>query len=198
MEEHQDKPFFYHALKVNEELCIGCSHCMNVCPTEAIRIWNGKANIYENQCIDCGECYSACPVHAIVIEDDHFESIFDYKYRVALFPSVLIGQFPDKISTEQVYSVLQELGFTHVYEVERAAEILNEAILDYQQNKADELPIISSFCPAIVRLIQVKFPSLVDNILKLGTPSDIAARFIRKKLLDQGIEQFREISQFLK
>jgi iron only hydrogenase large subunit-like protein len=187
MDEHQDKPFFYHALKVNEDLCIGCSHCMNVCPTEAIRIWNGKANIYENQCIDCGECHRACPVHAIVVEDDKIESIFNFKYRIALFPSVFIGQFPEKISTEQVYSVLQELGFTHVFEVERAVEILNEAILDYQQNKANELPVISSFCPAIVRLIQVKFPSLVDNILKLGVPSDIAARFIRKKLIDEGI-----------
>ncbi len=187
MEEQHDRPYFYHALKVDEEQCIGCSHCMNVCPTEAIRIWNGKANIYENQCIDCGECYSACPVRAIKIEDDHFESIFDYKYRVALFPSVLIGQFPDKISTSQVYSVLLEIGFTHVFEVERAVEILNESIIEYQNKNTDELPVISSFCPAIVRLIQVKFPSLVDNILKLGTPSDIAARFIRKKLLDQGI-----------
>jgi hypothetical protein len=93
----------------------------------------------------------------------------------------------DKISTSQVYSVLLEIGFTHVFEVERAVEILNESIIEYQNKNTDELPVISSFCPAIVRLIQVKFPSLVDNILKLGTPSDIAARFIRKKLLDQGI-----------
>ena len=34
---------FLHALKIREDLCIGCSHCMNVCPTEAIRVKNGKS-----------------------------------------------------------------------------------------------------------------------------------------------------------
>jgi iron only hydrogenase large subunit-like protein len=182
-----DAPFFFHAIKVNEQTCIGCSHCMNACPTEAIRIWNGIANIDENQCVDCGECERVCPVKAIYVEENAFDSIFNFKYRVALFPSVFIGQFPEEIKASQIYSVLHEIGFTHLFEVERAVEILNEAILDYQQKSNIELPVISSFCPAIIRLIQVKFPSLVDNILKLGTPSDIAAQFYKQKLIDCGI-----------
>ncbi|MCK9208040.1 MAG: 4Fe-4S binding protein [Salinivirgaceae bacterium] len=182
-----DAPFFFHALKVNEEVCIGCSHCMNACPTEAIRIWSGKAVIDENQCIDCGECHRVCPVNAIYVDQDEFDTIFNYKYRVALFPSVFIGQFPGEIKAGQVYKTLLEIGFTHVYEVERAVEILNESILEYQGDTSKEHPIISSFCPAIIRLVQVKFPSLVDNILKLGTPSDIAAQFYKKKLIDKGI-----------
>jgi len=184
-----DNSFFFHALKVNEDACIGCSHCMNACPTEAIRIWNGKANIDDNKCIDCGECYRVCPVNAIYVEENEFESIFNYKYRVALFPSVFIGQFSEKISANEIYSELHELGFTHVFEVERAVEILNAEILNAQKNTELELPVISSFCPAIIRLIQVKFPSLVDNILKLGTPSDIAAQYFKKKLIDQGIPE---------
>jgi len=184
-----DKPFFFHALKVNEDACIGCSHCMNACPTEAIRIWNGKANLDENKCIDCGECYRVCPVSAIYVKDSEFESIFPYKYRVALFPAVFLGQFPDTIKASEVYSELREIGFTHVFEVERAVEILNSEILKYQESLEVELPIISSFCPAVVRLIQVKFPSLVDNILKLGTPSDIAAQYYKKQLIDKGIPE---------
>jgi len=190
-----DTPFFFHALKVNEDTCYGCSHCLNSCPTEAIRIWNGKAVIDDNKCIDCGECHRVCPVQAIYVDEDAFDSIFNYKYRVALFPSVFIGQFPEEIVASQVYHVLLELGFTHVFEVERAVEILNETILEYQAIPGKELPIISSFCPAIIRLIQVKFPSLVDNILKLGTPSDIAAQFYKKKLIDQGIPE-EEIGLF--
>ncbi|MFA6403064.1 MAG: [Fe-Fe] hydrogenase large subunit C-terminal domain-containing protein [Salinivirgaceae bacterium] len=190
-----EAPYFFHALKVNEETCYGCSHCLNSCPTEAIRIWNGKAVIDDNKCIDCGECHRVCPVQAIYVEEDAFDSIFKYKYRVALFPSVFIGQFPEDILASQVYHVLLELGFTHVFEVERAVEILNETILEYQKIPDKELPVISSFCPAIIRLIQVKFPSLVDNILKLGTPSDIAAQFYKKKLIDQGIPE-EEIGLF--
>ena len=36
---------FYHALEIDEGNCIGCSRCMKICPTEAIRIINGKAII---------------------------------------------------------------------------------------------------------------------------------------------------------
>ncbi|MBI9065799.1 MAG: 4Fe-4S binding protein [Salinivirgaceae bacterium] len=182
-----DQPFFFHALKVDDKACIGCSHCMNACPTEAIRIWNGKAVIDDNKCVDCGECFRVCQVNAIYVEDNDFEQIYRFKYRVALFPAVFVGQFPEEIKVSQIYSELHKIGFTHLFEVERAVEILNESIVDYQENKENELPIISSFCPAIIRLIQVKFPSLVDNILRLGTPSDIAAHFYKQKLIDEGI-----------
>ncbi|MFO7754910.1 MAG: 4Fe-4S binding protein, partial [Bacteroidales bacterium] len=48
---------FHHALKVDDELCMGCTHCMSACPTNAIRIKQGKAHIMEERCIDCGLCY---------------------------------------------------------------------------------------------------------------------------------------------
>lgn len=190
-----EKPFFFHALKIDEEQCIGCSHCMNRCPTEAIRVWNGKAIIDDNLCVDCGECESICPVKAIYVEDDDFDEIFKFKYRVALIPSVFVGQFPEHIKASQVYSIMHQIGFTHVYELERAVGVLNEVILDYQKKQDIELPVISSFCPSIVRLIQVKYPSLVDNILRLVTPSDLAAAFYKKKMIDEGIPE-NEIGLF--
>lgn len=179
---------FHHAIKVNEDTCYGCTLCMKVCPTDAIRIWNGKAIIHDDKCIDCGECYRACPVNAIYVDENKFDSMFEFKYRVVLFPSVFTGQFPEEISISQIYSELHEIGFTHVFEVERAVEILNNEILDYQSSD-NNLPIISSFCPAIVRLVQVKFPALVRNVLKLQTPSDIAAQYYKKKLLDEGVPE---------
>ena len=68
---------FYHALKVDNELCYGCTHCMMACPTAAIRIENGKAVIIDERCIDCGECMKACPVDAIYVEQDDFKKIFN-------------------------------------------------------------------------------------------------------------------------
>ncbi|MCF8303994.1 MAG: 4Fe-4S dicluster domain-containing protein [Bacteroidales bacterium] len=184
-----NKPKFHHALKISKDICIGCTHCMTVCPTEAIRVRNGKAELTDNRCIDCGECFRVCPVNAIIIEQDDFNKIFEYKYRVALVPAVLIGQFPAEISTRQIYSVLMELGFTHVYEVEHGADILSEASNDYMQDHKETRPLISSFCPAIVRLIQVKFPALVDNIIHLKPPLDIAALYYKQQLVDQGIDE---------
>lgn len=184
-----EKPYFHHALKVDQDICVGCSHCMKVCPTEAIRVWGGKAVINENRCVDCGECFRVCPVRAIYIDQDDFEDIFTYKHRVALFPSVLIGQFPDEIRTSLIYQVLKELGFNHVFEVEHGVEIVSDATSDFVNRNNGIKPFISSFCPAIVRLIQVKFPALVDNIVLVRPPSDVSAMYYKKKLMDQGVHE---------
>lgn len=181
-----EKAHFYHALKVVEEVCIGCTHCMNVCPTSAIRVKNGLADINKNACVDCGECLNSCPVNAIIVEQDDFTQIFHFKQRVALLPTVLLGQFPDDISEKQIYSVILDLGFTHVYEVDETADILTEATKTYMSKHHQQRPFISSFCPAIVRLIQVKFPSLVEHIVHLKPVIDISALFYREKLKNEG------------
>jgi len=185
---------FYHALEIKPDQCIGCTHCMKVCPTEAIRVEKGKAVLFENRCVDCGECFRACPVCAIIIEQDDFDKIFDYPVRVALVPSVFIGQFPEEISTEEIYSELMEIGFTHVFEVEHGVEILENELKNYIA-QTENKPAISPYCPAIVRLIQVKFPALVENFVLLKQPVDVAAIYNKKKFLDAGY-QHHEIGLF--
>jgi iron only hydrogenase large subunit-like protein len=177
---------FHHALKIIDDLCIGCSKCMNICPTHAIRVRKGKAKLMDNHCIDCGECYRICPVSAIMIEQDDFSKIFDYKKRVALVPAVFFGQFPSKYKPELISSILVQMGFTHVFEIENIVEILREAMLEKLSDEDHVKPLISTFCPAIVRLIQVKFPSLVHNFLLLKPPLDIAALYIRNALKNEG------------
>ncbi|GAB1405100.1 [Fe-Fe] hydrogenase large subunit C-terminal domain-containing protein [Lentimicrobium sp.] len=160
---------------------------MNVCPTEAIRVRQGKAVLYGSRCVDCGECFRVCPVSAIIIDHDDFNYIFDYKYRIALVPAVFTGQFPEDVSPQQIFSVLLDLGFTHVYEVENGTSLLQQAMHEYADKQDISKPLISSFCPAIVRLIQVKFPVLVDNILLLKPPLDISALHIREEMRRKGI-----------
>ncbi len=183
-----EKNTFYHALQVDEDRCIGCSHCMKVCPTEAIRVHGGKAQIYENRCIDCGKCFKVCMSKAIYVKQDDFESIFDYKYRVALVPAVFLGQFSDDIRPSRIYAVLKELGFHHVFEIESTVPIYAYIKNKYATENPDKFPLISTFCPAIVRLIQVKFPSLVDNLIPIKAPVDISAMYARKVLETRGID----------
>ncbi len=167
---------------------------MSVCPTQAIRVRKGKAIISVNRCVDCGECYKACPVSAITVEQDDLEMIFRFPVRVILIPSVLVGQFPRKIMTSGIYKALKEIGFTHVYEVESSVDMVVEAGRQHM-HEHKQRPMISSYCPAIVRLIQVKFPTLVDNIMRVNPPIDMTAMYYREKLKKSGIPE-KEIGLF--
>ncbi len=180
---------FHHALKIVEELCIGCSKCMNICPTLAIRVRHGKAKLMNNRCIDCGECFRICPVSAIIIEQDDFEEIFKYKYRIALIPAVFAGQFPSRYSIAEIYSALLDLGFTHVFEVEHGVQILKAEVKNLIESSNYPKPLISTFCPAIVRLIQVKFPALVHNFILLKPPLDISAYYFKMHLTEKGAKE---------
>lgn len=182
-----DPKHFHHALKISDELCIGCSHCMQVCPTEAIRIRNGKAILYDNRCVDCSECYRACPVSAISITQDDYARIDAYKHNIALVPGVFFGQFSDDIPRDRIYQAIMSTGFTEVIEVELSVEFLLSQMAAYIQNNKDNKPLISAFCPAIVRLIQVKFPALTGHIMLVKPPLDITALYARKKLVDEGV-----------
>jgi iron only hydrogenase large subunit-like protein len=185
----QNNEPFYHSLVIDDEKCIRCTHCVKECPTEAIRIVNGKVVIREERCVDCGECMRVCPQKAIFIEHDDLELIKAYKYRVVLFPSVFIGQFPDRISENKIYASLLEIGFTHVYEVEQPIEVLKNQIRKEIKANQTGMPLISSFCPAIVRLIRTRYPSLASNILRVKTPHDMVANYVLKMFEDKGIEK---------
>ncbi len=156
-------------------------------PLKLSGLEQGKAILYENRCVDCGECFKVCPVKAINIDHDDFSRISTFKHRIALVPAVFIGQFPENISRELIYRAILACGFTQIYEVELGTILLVEQIRKYAEENPGIKPLISSFCPAIIRLIQVKFPSLVNNIMLLKPPLDITALYCRKLLTDQGV-----------
>ncbi|MDR0954116.1 MAG: 4Fe-4S binding protein [Rikenellaceae bacterium] len=174
----------YRALDILTEVCRGCAHCMRVCPTEALRVAEGKAVLHADWCIDCGECFRECPVRAIRVRTDDYHDIFNYRHRVLLVPELFFGQFSERVSREMIYSVIGELGFTEVCAVEQSVDTLIDEINTYMESA--QKPVISSFCPAVVRLIQVRFPSLVDHIMRLMPPIEITARYYQTKYMEQG------------
>lgn len=178
---------FHHALQFKYDLCIGCSHCTSVCPTGAIHVTDGRPILNSNRCIDCGRCYLTCPVNAIYIEQDDFQTIYNFKCPVILVPSLFSAQFPEKISQRAILSAIYHLGFQYVYEVEKSVDVIKEVINERVKNNKAEKPMISTFCPAIVRLIQVQYPSLVSNLLLTKPPLDLTALYIKKMLTEKGV-----------
>lgn len=171
----------HHSVTLQTELCKGCTHCIKRCPTEAIRVRNGKAVIKSERCIDCGECIRVCPYQAKQAKYDSLEDFKDYKYKIALPAPALYGQFDKLDDIDYIISGLYRCGFDDVFEVARAAELVSEYTRQYMKREGIAKPVISSACPAVVRLISVRFPSLIDNVLPVMPPIELAARLAKKE-----------------
>ena len=176
---------FYHSVRLDEELCMGCINCIKRCPTQAIRVRNGKAQINSKFCIDCGECIRVCPHHAKHATYDKLEVLKQYEYTVALPPPSLYSQFNNLDDVNIVLNALLMMGFDDVFEVSAAAELVSEATREYLSENPDKLPAISTACPSVVRLIRVRFPNLIPNLLPLNPPVEVAAILAAQKAMEK-------------
>lgn len=166
---------FYHSVHLEQELCKGCINCIKRCPTEAIRVRGGKAQINSKFCIDCGECIRVCPHHAKQATYDSLDVIKKYEYTVALPAPALYSQFNNLDDVNIVLNALLMMGFDDVFEVSAAAELVSEATREYISSLEEDLPLISTACPSVVRLIRVRFPNLISHMLPLNPPVEVAA-----------------------
>lgn len=185
-----------HSVRLDADKCKGCMNCIKRCPTEAIRVRNGKASITPERCIDCGECIRVCPQHAKYAARDAFSLLSDYKYNVALPAPSLYGQFNNLDDIDYVLTAFKMVGFDDVFEVSKGAELVSEASRQLLKRGELKKPVISSACPAVCRLIRVRFPNLISNVLPLNSPMEEAARLARQKAIaDTGLSS-EEIGVF--
>ena len=174
---------YKHSVTLDVSRCKGCTNCIKRCPTEAIRVRDGHAIIKESHCIDCGECIRQCPYQAKKAIYDKFEDFSSYKYKIALPAPALYGQFEELDEVDYILTALLACGFDAVFEVSKAAEIVTEYTRRYMKQEGLSYPVISSACPAIVRLIALRFPFLKDNLLPILPPIECAARLARAEVL---------------
>lgn len=176
---------YSHSVLLDEKLCKGCTNCIKKCPMEAIRVQNGKARILNDKCIDCGECIRTCPYKAKVAHTDSWDLLVEYKYTIALPAPSLYMQFDTNLYTRKhIIAALKALGFDAIYEVARGAEIVTHESNQYLHAHFGEFPLISSACPAVVRLIQIRYPNLIPNLIPIKSPMEIAAQNARREFCE--------------
>ncbi len=177
---------FVHSVTLDKSICHGCTRCVKRCPTEAIRVHDGVAHILAERCIDCGECIRQCPHHAKKANYDSPDLLKNYDLTIALPAPALYGQFNNLEDTDLVLNALKAYGFDRVFEVSAAAELVSDATRHLMRAATEEMkPFISSACPAVVRLIRVRFPNLIDRVLPLIAPAELAARLAREKAVEE-------------
>lgn len=187
---------YFHSIRIDTDKCDGRMKCMRICPTQAIRIRDGKAFILDEKCIDCGECITVCPKSAIVPLTDPFGELSKFRHTVAIPSAALFAQFGREMLPEEILSGLRRLGFDDAFDVTNACGKVSFAIQEHLQEYTGPKPVISNACPTIVRLIQVKYPSLIDHIIQLNVPREIAGREVKKiKSARYGLDE-KEIGTF--
>ncbi len=174
-----------HSVTLDTDKCVGCTHCIKHCPTQAIRVRGGKAVITQDRCIDCGECIRVCPHHAKKARHDSLSALENYSYTIALPAPALYGQFHNLDDIDVILSGLKKLGFDQVFEVSRGAEIVSDATRKLMADGLIKKPVISSACPVVVRLIQIRFPELCSHVLPMKAPMEVAATLARQRAMAQ-------------
>ena len=187
---------FQHSVYLDPEKCKGCINCIKHCPTGAIRVRGRKAHIIKEFCIDCGECVRVCPHHAKKTRYDGLETLQNYTYTVALPAPSFYAQFNNITDTNIILSALLKLGFNDVLEVAAAAEIVSELSRQYIANHPNGKPFISTACPSVTRLIRVRFPALLERLLPILPPVELAARVAARRAMQKTGLKREEIGIF--
>jgi hypothetical protein len=156
------------------------------CPTQAIRIRDGKACINSSLCIDCGECIRHCPYKAKRANFDEWDSLDRSKYLIALPAPSLLGQFANLDDSDYLLQGLKNLGFNDVFEVAKAAELVTDYTRTYMQRMGmSHAPFISTACPVVVRLISLRFPSLRSKMVPISPPIEVAGKLAKERALKE-------------
>ncbi len=163
------------------ESCEQCLKCIRACPTDAMYRHHERIEIDLNKCIYCGKCMEVCERHGLKTENSHMSTtLSNYDYTVALLPGSFFADFTSEKEAGRMMNAIKNLGFDEVLDysdVEGAIYLETIQIAEKSQSLK-----IASFCPCINTLIQKHFPMLVEKLVPLDYPVEVAARQVRQRL----------------
>jgi iron only hydrogenase large subunit-like protein len=162
--------------------CVGCVSCSQVCPTRAIRVPAGCAVVKPELCIDCDACIGVCRYDAVHARLSSPADLARFRHKVAMPSLTLYAQFGRDVHPRQVLHGLTGIGFDSAFDMSWMCEMVAGAMDAALAEAGGPWPKISVSCPAIVRLVQVRYPDLIENLVQIETPRELAAQVLRRRL----------------
>lgn len=195
---------------INQEKCIKCGRCKQVCPYDAIchkerpckaacginaiksdRV--GRAVIDNDMCVSCGQCMVSCPFGAIADKSQIFQLIRAMQSGrkiIAQVAPAFVGQFGPKVTPDMFKTALKELGFADVYETAIGADMGCMAEAEHYVKEVasgKQAFALTSCCPSWSVMAKTLFPETIDKISNELTPMVATARLIKKEHPDASV-----------
>jgi len=162
-----------NSVSVDPTLCRQCLACLQACPTAAVRVRGGKPHILDHLCVDCTSCLAACDARALTMT---FASQLPEtsEATVLVLPVSFLEQFGPSTSPDRVIEALDQIGFKQVRQSDEWEDALRLAVTQYAEEQGRPRPVLSPICPAVVNLIQARFPSLMGHLAPFRTAIEAA------------------------
>jgi iron only hydrogenase large subunit-like protein/nitrogen-specific signal transduction histidine kinase len=173
------------------EICKKCYSCVRSCPTKALQVRAGQAEIIEDFCISCGYCVNVCSQGAkrVVSSLSEVREILAapapaYALLAPSFPAAFLDLPP-----ERLVGALHAAGFAGVYEVAFGADLVSYEYarrFHSLQERGSQDFLISTPCPAVVQYVEKVLPELTPHLADIVSPMEATARAVRQKLAREG------------
>jgi hypothetical protein len=126
-----------------------------------------------------------CPSGAIQATTASIADLGSFDYKVAVPSPVLFGQFPQGITPAHIVAGLRGIGFDAVWDFTVELSLVNHAVLEYVETWEGPYPLISVSCPVTVRLVQVLYPGMIDQLVHIQPPRELAGRELKRRYSEE-------------
>jgi len=158
-------------IEVEADKCYNCYACLMECPVKFCMDGSGeKLVINDDLCIGCGHCVVICPHEARYVVDSINNLTSDLAQGdkiIAIVAPAVVSVFPDTYLRLNGY--LKAQGIEAVFDVSFGGELTVMSYVNYIKKKNPRL-VIAQPCPAIVSYIEIYHPELIPYLAPVDSP----------------------------
>ncbi|HDR89163.1 MAG TPA: 4Fe-4S dicluster domain-containing protein [Bacteroidetes bacterium] len=187
--------------------CILCGRCVRMCEevmgVSAIDFINRGSNtvigtaynmgLNTSSCVNCGQCILVCPTGALTeknqfgeirqaLDDPEKTVVVQYAPAISVSLAEEIGMEPGKDVNGILNAALRKIGFDYVFDTSMSADLTimeESAELIERVKKGENLPLITSCCPAWIKFAEEFYPDFLPRISTCKSPQQMMGAVIK-------------------
>ena len=207
--EHIPEDHSSPAVAVNYNKCILCGDCVRVCQEvqgmgilhfagrgPGLHIEAGSDQpLAATHCVSCGQCAAVCTTGAITIKNDIGEAwraLHDPQKRIVIqiAPAVRValgeayGLPAGENVLDKLVTALKIMGADEIYDTIFGADLtVREESAEFLRRleSGENLPLMTSCCPAWVRYVEQERPQFIKNLSSALSPMQMLATVLKDK-----------------